>query len=82
MTEHTEEGWGWPGYLPKPHYFRGGVSLCGSWRYLGTLEAGQAADNDCKACARALKRNPGPSLTQIYATSNAVTCSVRSETRQ
>lgn len=81
MAEH-KEGWGRPAFLPKGHYFRDGISLCGAWRYLGMLEPGHAADGDCRACARVLKRSPGPEVTIAIGTPTAVTVSVLSETRQ
>lgn len=53
MNEKPREGWGHPLIGRKWHYFVGGISLCGRYRYMGELEQGNDTSPDnCVTCAR------------------------------
>jgi len=56
MTKN--EGWAMPGNTKKYHYFVDKRSLCGSWMFLGELQAddGKEGPNDCKTCRRKLEK--------------------------
>jgi hypothetical protein len=59
VEKSTVEGWNWLVNTPKWHYFRGGISLCGSWMGLGLKEYEQGGDDspdNCKACQKKLAK--------------------------
>lgn len=54
------EGWGWPAFSKKAHYFLDGRSLCMKWLFGGPLESGNDnSDDNCAACKRAVAKRGG-----------------------
>lgn len=51
-------GWAWPHYAKKSHYFQDGIALCGKWLLfspsprVGGLNATIYPKEDCMACTR------------------------------
>jgi len=51
----VKEGWAIPLRANKPHYFRGGRSLCNRWMFFGDIYADEQIatkqlPDDCKGC--------------------------------
>lgn len=67
------EGWGWPLFAAKPHYFRDGRSLCGKWTfgYRTDLTSGRGrGEFDCAQCQRKLALVPTPPMTPVTASNH------------